>query len=86
MTVANDKFRTPISKVVADESDIERLRQRLRKMSGPKLLRFGVVSKYMCSLETNLDRPSRESFVMQLNEAREEWKRRYPELPLSGSF
>jgi hypothetical protein len=86
VTVADDEFRTPISKVVAEESDIERFHQRLRKMSGPKLLRFGVVNKYMCSLETNPDRLSRESFVMQLNEAREEWNRRYPELPLRGSF
>jgi hypothetical protein len=71
---------------VTDESEIERLRQRLRKMSDPELLRFGVVSKYMCSPEANLDRRSRESFVTQLNEAREEWKGRYPTLPLSESF
>jgi hypothetical protein len=71
---------------MAEESDIEKLRQGLRKMSDPELLRFGMVSKYMCSPEMNLDHRARESFGMHLKEAREEWKRRYPKLPLSDSF
>ena len=68
------------------EPKVEELVQRLRKMSDPELLRFGMVSKYMCSLGTNPDPLSRESLVIQLDEARKEWKRRYPTLPLDQSF
>jgi hypothetical protein len=70
---------------MADESDSESLRQRLRMLSDMELLRFGMVSKYI-SIETNPDRHSSESFVVQLKKAREEWKRRYPKLPLNESF
>jgi hypothetical protein len=63
------------------ESEIERLRQRLRKMSNPELLLFGVTTKCQCSSETGP-----EASLVQLNEARKEWKRRNPSLPLSESF
>jgi|SRR5450432_2702317 hypothetical protein len=89
--VKRDSGDRPLASVTAifqmvEKSDIEKLRQSLRKMSDPELLRFGMVSKYKCSLETNLDRRPQESFVMHLKEAREEWKRRYPKLPLNDSF
>jgi hypothetical protein len=78
--------REPVRKFVTDESKLEGLLQRLRKMSDPELLRFGMVSRHMCSLEGNPDHQSQESLVIQLNEARKEWKRRYPTLPLNESF
>jgi hypothetical protein len=65
------------------ESEIERFRQRLRKMSNPELLFFGVTTKCQCSSETG---PPQEAILVQLNEARKEWKRRNPSLPLSESF
>jgi hypothetical protein len=68
------------------ELDLEQLRQRLRKMNDAELLRFGQAAKYMCSSEANLGHPSRESLVIQLEEARKEWKRRQPEPPLSDSI
>ena len=68
------------------ELDPEQLRQRLRKMNDAELLRFGQAARYMCSPEANLGHPPRASFVVQLREAREEWKRRNPELPLSDSI
>ena len=71
---------------MTDEPKLEELVQRLRKMSDPELLRFGMVSKYVCSLETNPDPHSQESLVIQLMEARKEWKRRYPTLTLDESF
>lgn len=72
--------------IATGELDLEQLRQRLRKMNDAELLRFGKAAKYMCSPEANLGHPPGESFVIQLREAREEWKRRKPELPLSESI
>jgi len=68
------------------ESDVERLRQRLRAMSDPELLLFGVTTKCQCSWETESDHPPPENILVQLSEARKEWKRRNPRLPLSDSF
>ena len=65
---------------------LEQLRARLRKMNDNELLRFGQATKYMCSPESNLGHSPRESFVIQLEEARKEWKRRHPVLPLSESI
>jgi hypothetical protein len=68
------------------ELDLEQLSLRLRKMSDPELLRFGQAAKYMCSPEANLGQPPREAFVIQLEEARAEWKCRHPGPPLSDSI
>jgi len=62
--------------------DLTELRERLRKMSDAELLRFGKAAKYMCSPQATLGQPPRDSFVLQLEEAKEEWKRRNPALPL----
>jgi hypothetical protein len=75
-----------IHKFVTDDAKLEGLLQRLRKMSDPELLRFGMVSKHLCSLEGNSNSHSQESLVIQLHEARKEWKQRYPTLPLNESF
>ena len=53
--------------------NIERLRQRLVKMSDDDLTEFGLSAKLMCH-----DWKPQEVFVTQLEEAREEWRRRYP--------
>ncbi len=76
-------FRISKDRHEVKESEIERLRQRLRKMSNPELLLFGVTTKCQCSSETG---PPQEASLGQLNEARKEWKRRNPTLPLSESF
>jgi hypothetical protein len=78
--------RTPRTRNAGTESEIERLRQRLRAMSDPELLLFGVTTKYQCSWETEPDHPPPENVIVQLSEARREWKRRNPRLPLSESF
>jgi hypothetical protein len=59
-----------------NEVDLEGLRARLRKMSDEELRRFGRASQYMCSPEANLGKPPRKPFVIQLEEARAEWKGR----------
>jgi hypothetical protein len=78
--------RTSRTRNAGTESDIERLRQRLRAMSDPELLLFGVTTKCQCSWETEPDHPPPENILVQLSEARKEWKRRNPSLPLSDSF
>jgi hypothetical protein len=69
-----------------NESDIEELRQSLRRMSNAELLMFGVTTKCLCSLETSPDQSPPGGVLVQLREAREEWKKRNPSLPLSESF
>jgi len=60
----------------SDTIDLDDLRTRLRKMGDPELLRFGKAAKYMCSPQANLGKPPRRSFVVQLEEAEAEWRRR----------
>jgi hypothetical protein len=69
-----------------DAQSMIELRKRLRKMNDTELFRFGKAAEYMCSPQANEGRPARESFVIQLQEARAEWKRRNPELPLRDSI
>ncbi len=56
--------------------DRDKLRERLRKMSNEELRKFGKASAYMCSPKANLGKPPAEDFIIQLEEARQEWKRR----------
>jgi hypothetical protein len=56
--------------------DLEQLRTRLRKMPDAELLRFGQAARYMCTPQANIGKPPRPEFVIQLEEATEEWKRR----------
>jgi hypothetical protein len=56
--------------------DLDQLRARLHRMDDAALLRFGRAAKYMCSPDANIGKDPRPEFVLQLREAREEWKRR----------
>lgn len=58
----------------------------LGEMSDEELLRFGMVAKHMCSQGGELDREKQEAFASQLDEARREWKKRFPNLPLGSTF
>lgn len=55
-------------------------------MSDEELLRFGMVAKHMCSQGEGLDKEKLEVFILQLDEARKEWKKRFPQLPLGSTF
>lgn len=55
--------------------DLEQLRTRLRMMDDAKLAEFGRAAKFMCSPGANFDKPPRQEFVIQLEEARAEWHR-----------
>jgi hypothetical protein len=56
--------------------DVDRLRQRLYKMTDEKLIEFGRWARYMCSPQAHWGPTPRESHVIQLREAIAEWKRR----------
>jgi hypothetical protein len=56
--------------------NLDQLRARLQKMSKAQLLEFGKAARFMCSSEANIGKPPREEFVVQLAEARAEWRRR----------
>ena len=56
--------------------DVDELRDRLLRMSDAQLLEFGKAARYICTPKGNLGRPLGEPFVIQLREARAEWRRR----------
>jgi hypothetical protein len=56
--------------------DLEELRLRLRKMGDRELQEYGQAARYMCSKQANGNNPPRDVFLIQLAEARAEWKRR----------
>jgi hypothetical protein len=55
--------------------DLTKLRERLRKMSNEELRKFGKAAAHMCSPEVNPGKIPVD-LVIQLEEARREWKRR----------
>jgi hypothetical protein len=65
---------------IAIQTDInlEHLCARLRKMTDAELIRFGKAGRFMCRPGRNGE-PPRECFVIQLEEARAEWRRRKAE-------
>jgi hypothetical protein len=56
--------------------DLDKLRDRLRKMPDNELREFGKACAHMCSPGANFGKPPSEDFVIQLEEARKEWGRR----------
>jgi hypothetical protein len=58
--------------------DVNELRTRLRKMSDEELRKFGKAVRYMVSSTANMGKPPLPTFVLQLDEARAEWRRRHP--------
>jgi hypothetical protein len=67
-----------VNEIQIHDFDIEQLRARLRKMTEEQLREFGNSARYMVSPFANHGKPPRKVFVMQLREAKEEWKRRHP--------
>ena len=56
---------------------VDELRIRLRKMSDDQLQEFGKAARYMPSPKANMGKPPLPDYVMQLEEATAEWRRRY---------
>jgi hypothetical protein len=72
--------------ISADAENVEQIRKTIRRMSDSELLRYGTACKHMCSPEVNFGEPPPKAWVVQLQEARAEWRRRHENLPLSESF
>ena len=64
------------SMIQSVEFDLEALRKMLQDMPTPILKKFGEAAAYMASPKANQGEPPRQVFVIQLREARAEWKRR----------
>ena len=62
---------------IPHQIDVEGLRSNLRNMNDTELVRFGTAARYMCSLSANKRRRPREEFLVQVREARAEWRRRH---------
>jgi hypothetical protein len=58
-----------------DTIDLDAIRARLRKMSDEQLARYGRDAAYMASPAASYG-PPRATYVLQLEEARAEWRRR----------
>jgi hypothetical protein len=58
--------------------NVEELRTRLRVMPDEKLHQFGEAARYMCTPEANLHKLPLPIYVLQLEEATVEWRRRHP--------
>jgi hypothetical protein len=65
--------------------DVEGLRTRLTKMSDDQLRSFGKAARYMVSPTANMGNPPLLAFVVQLQEARAEWRKRHPPTVLPDS-
>jgi hypothetical protein len=61
--------------------DVDALRARLRKMTNEELVEFGKAARYMVSPTANIGKPPLPTFVLQLEEARAEWRRRHENKP-----
>jgi hypothetical protein len=64
---------------------IRRNTEPLRKMTDEELIREGKTGRYMCSPMANFGKPPRKVFVIQLEEAKAEWRRRNPKTDNYGS-
>ena len=62
--------------IQTEPEDIERIRERLRKMSDAELRKYGRAAAHMADPRKN--RNPDPSFQIQLDEARAEWRRRHP--------
>jgi hypothetical protein len=78
-------FYTTVLRAMGMESirltnlDVDALRTRLRKMSDEELRKFGKAARYMVSPKANMGKPPLPAFVLQLEGARAEWRKRHQE-------
>jgi hypothetical protein len=63
--------------VGTNEFNLGNLRERLQRFSDDELIRFGKECRELLTPQANLGRPPREVFVIQLQEARKEWRKRH---------
>jgi hypothetical protein len=56
--------------------NVDELRERLQKMSDAELRKFAQAAQHLVSPKANPGQPPPDVFVIQLDAARKEWKRR----------
>jgi hypothetical protein len=78
-----DEIEMAVRPTETDGSEIEAIRKEIRRMPNAELLRFGVNAKFRASRGLS---PKDPWLAAQLKEARAEWNRRHPCLPLCNSF
>ncbi len=66
--------------VDTNEFNLENIRKHVQRLSDEELIQFGKACGDMLTPQANLGRPPREVFVVQLQEARKEWKRQHPKV------
>lgn len=87
MTMTNgDRIETSVFEPEMCSSKGESARVSISLMSSSELLRFGMRAKLRCSEGADSNGPGLAQLAAQLNEARSEWNRRHPDLPLRDSF
>jgi hypothetical protein len=64
-----------MSIAIESSDELEKLRMRLRKMSDDELVRFGKGARNLCR-----DPRCPDTFKLQLEEAKAEWRRRHSSL------
>jgi hypothetical protein len=68
-----------ISMIAETQFTVEDFRKRIQLMTDEKLVQMGRAARYMADPRNPADGRSVESvFTIQLQECREEWKRRHP--------
>jgi hypothetical protein len=72
-------YSDPSRLALEADLDVAELRARLVRMSDRELLEWGKAAAYMCTPYANLGNPPRKPFVLQLEAARAEWRRRQGE-------
>jgi hypothetical protein len=72
------KIHRMLSGVQILNFNVEELRVRLRKMSDEKLREFGEAARYMCSSRAMQGKPPLPVYLIQLEKATAEWRRRHP--------
>jgi hypothetical protein len=81
-----DSIEIPAGETPLNSPENRRSRGCFSTMSNSELLRFGLSAKFRSSQRPTPDEPQPEDLAAQLNEARFEWNRRHPDLPLRDSF
>jgi hypothetical protein len=81
-----ERMGTTLCETESDASEVENARVSVSSMSSSELLRFGVNVKFRISQGSASNDLDLAGLTAQLNEARSEWNRRHPNLPLRDSF
>jgi hypothetical protein len=68
--------------VAFDKFDLEKERERVRKLTDQELIREGKAGRHLCSSEANFGEPPQAVFLIGLRLCKEEWRRRHPKLTM----